>query len=220
MTTVSCNLDNISANIDKICQKYKRNRQNINLIAVSKAIVVNKIEDAINWGCRDFGENRVEEAMEKWSILKEKYNDIKLHLIGHLQSKKVRNAVKLFDFIHSLDSLKLANLIKVEMEKQQRFPKIFIQVNIGCEDSKTGVALGEIDDFIFKIKNEVGLPIFGLMCIPPVNKDASLYFALANKIAKKHAINNCSMGMSSDYESAIANNSNYIRVGTAIFGDK
>lgn len=162
----------------------------------------------------------MEEAIEKWPNLKEKYDGINLHLIGHLQSKKTKKAVSLFDFIHSVDSLKLANVLKNEMEKQQKFPKIFIQVNIGGEESKTGVALDEIDNFIATIKNDIKLPIFGLMCIPPANKDASPYFALAHKIAQKHQISNLSMGMSSDYESAIAINSNYIRVGTAIFGER
>ena len=218
--SISRNLDVISDDILKVCKKYHKNKDDITLMAVSKTVGVDKITDAINWGCRDFGENRVEEAKEKWPELKEKYPDIKLHLIGRLQSKKIKKAIELFDFIHSVDSLKLADFLKKEMDKQKKFPKIFIQVNIGLESNKTGVELEEIDDFINQVKNDIKLPIFGLMCIPPIDEEASLYFALLNKIAKKHQINNLSMGMSNDYESAIALNSNYIRIGTAIFGQR
>ncbi len=220
MINISENLNNISADIVKVCKKYQKNYKDINLIAVSKTILSDKIEDAIKWGIVDFGENRVEEAMEKWPKLKEEYPKAILHMIGHLQSKKVKNAVKLFDFIHSLDSLKLAYALKFEMEKQKKFLKIFIQVNLANEDAKTGIKLEDVDEFIDKVQNEVKLPIFGLMCIPPANKEPSLYFALLNKIAKKHNIANLSMGMSSDYGTAIALNSNYIRVGQSIFGQR
>lgn len=220
MTIIAQNLIKIHDNIDKICKKYQRNKREINLIAVSKQILSNKIEDAINWGCRDFGENRVEEAIDKWVSLKQKYQGIRLHLIGHLQSKKVKNAVEMFDFIHSVDSIKLAKMLKSECEKQQKYPKIFIQVNIGAESSKTGIELENIDNFIHEITNDIKLPIFGLMCIPPAEKDAAPYFTLLHKIAQKHNIKNLSMGMSNDYESAIAINSNYIRIGSSIFGDR
>jgi pyridoxal phosphate enzyme (YggS family) len=219
MTKIAKNLDIINNDIDKICTKYQKNKNNVNLIAVSKTILADKIEEAIIWGCKDFGENRIQEAQDKWINLKIKYPDTKLHLIGHLQSKKVKNAVQLFDFIHSLDSLKLANILKLEMEKQERHLNIFIQVNIGSESSKTGVELEDVDDFINKVTSEIKLPIYGLMCIPPANEDSSTYFALLHKIATKYQIKHLSMGMSRDYSSAIAINSTYIRVGAAIFGD-
>lgn len=222
MAQIAENLNKIKQDIVKICQKYDKKPENVNLIAVSKTIISEKIEEAIKWGCQDFGENRVEEAAEKWPNLQTKYheNNLKLHLIGHLQSKKAKKAVEIFDFIHSLDNLKLAKILKKEIEKQQKSPKIFIQINIGDEENKSGIALKEADNFIDEVKNNVQLPIFGLMCIPPIDSEPSLYFALMNKIAQKHHIENLSMGMSSDYEAAIALDANYIRVGTAIFGKR
>lgn len=216
MPTIAQNLDFLTQNIEKLCRKFQRNRNDVNLIAVSKTILSNKIEEAIIWGVKDFGENKVEEAQSKWPLLREKYSGVKLHLIGHLQSKKAKKAVQIFDFIHSLDSLKLAEILKSEMEKQKKFPKIFIQINIGEEESKSGIKLEQADQFISEIK-KLDLEIFGLMCIPPINEEAGLYFALLNKIAKKHQIKNLSMGMSSDFEAAIATGSNYLRIGTAIF---
>lgn len=217
MPTIAQNLDFITSNIATLCRKYQRKQSDVSLIAVSKTILSDKIEEAIIWGIKNFGENRVEEAWDKWPELKIKYPDVKLHLIGHLQSKKAKKAVQLFDYIHSLDSLKLAKILKDEMEKQQKFPKIFLQVNIGSEEEKSGASLEELDELIINLK-KMDFPIFGLMCIPPVQKEASLYFALLNKIAKKYQISNLSMGMSGDFESAIATGSNYLRIGTAIFG--
>ena len=215
--TIDRNLDLVDSNLSKICQKYQKNRSDISLIAVSKTIETARIEAAINWGCKNFGENRIEETKEKWPELKAKYPQTKLHFIGHLQSKKAADAVNVFDFIHSLDSLKLAEILKKEMEKQRKFLKVFVQVNIGEEVNKSGIKLEEVDNFIMQLRN-INFPIFGLMCIPPINKEASLYFALLHKIAKKHQIRNLSMGMSADYEAAIALNSNFIRIGSAIFG--
>ncbi len=189
------------------------------MIAVCKTILQSKIEDAIKSGCYNFGENRVEEACEKWIYLKNKYPETKLHLIGHLQSKKVKKAINIFDYIHSLDSIKLAEIIKNEMDKQNKYPKIFLQVNIANESTKTGINIDEIDEFINIIQNKIGVAVFGLMCLPPLSEESSPYFALLANIAKKHNIQNLSMGMSADYESAIATNSNYVRIGTAIFAE-
>jgi len=217
---ISNNLHKVRNNIAIFSKKYNRNSGDVNLIAVSKTILQDKIEDAIKSGCKDFGENRVEESLEKWPDLKIKYPDIKLHLIGRLQSKKAKKAVTIFDYIHSVDSIKLANILKNEMDKKKKYPKLFIQVNIGSEVSKTGVDIREIDNFINILKNEIKLDIFGLMCIPPADEEASPYFTLLYNVAQKYKIPNLSMGMSRDYESAIASNSNYIRIGTSIFGKR
>ncbi len=167
-----------------------------------------------------FGENYIKEAQEKWLEIKKENQKINLHFIGNLQSNKAKDAVELFDFIHSLDSEKLALELKKEIKKQQKNPQIFIQVNISEEAQKGGILPKEVSNFVNFAKNDCGLNIVGLMCIPNPQEQASPYFALLNKIAQEHNLPNLSMGMTADFEEAIALNSNYIRIGTAIFGER
>lgn len=199
---------------------YGRKASDINLIAVSKTVVPEKIIEAINLGVKNFGENYVKEAQEKWVQIKKNFPEIKLHLIGHLQSNKVSEALDLFDVIESLDSEKLALTFKKEIAKSNKKPEFFIQVNIGEEAQKSGIAPKLTKEFIAFAKNDCGLNVTGLMCVPPEGEAASPYFALLNKIAKENNLKNLSMGMSADFEQAIALNANYIRIGSAIFGQR
>jgi hypothetical protein len=203
----------------KKAKKIYGNEKEINLIAVSKKFGEEKILEAISLECNIFGENYINEAQEKWPKVKEKYPEIKLHFIGHLQSNKAKEAVELFDVIQTLDRKKLALALKKEMKKQDKYPQLFIQVNIGQEEQKSGILPSELDEFIEFCKKE-DLKIFGLMCIPPENENPAPYFALLNKFARKNNIKNLSMGMSSDFEEAIACGTNYVRIGTAIFGKR
>jgi pyridoxal phosphate enzyme (YggS family) len=211
------NLFLINQEIKNTCKLYSQNAQRVNLIAVSKKIEKNRIIEAINLGCSDFGENYVQEAKEKWVEIKEKFPQIKLHLIGHLQSNKALEAVDLFDSIHSLDSKKLASELAKMTKKLNKNPEIFIQVNIGEEAQKDGVVLEELEDLIDFAKNKCNLNLVGLMCIPPLNEEASPYFALLSKLAKKYNLEKLSMGMSADFKAALALGATHIRIGSAIF---
>jgi len=166
-----------------------------------------------------YGENKVQEALDKWSDIKILNNNIKLHLIGRLQTNKVKFALKIFDYIHSLDSEKLATKISVEQEKQEKKPKIFIQVNIGNEDQKSGINKDNLADF-YKFCKNLNLDIIGTMCIPPNDGNTEKYFSEMNKINQKLNFKDLSMGMSGDYLEAIKNNATYIRVGSKIFGNR
>ena len=166
-----------------------------------------------------YGENKVQEALDKWSDIKILNNNIKLHLIGRLQTNKVKFALKIFDYIHSLDSEKLATKISVEQEKQEKKPKIFIQVNIGNEDQKSGINKDNLVDF-YKFCKNLNLDIIGTMCIPPNDGNTEKYFSEMNKINQKLNFKDLSMGMSGDYLKAIKNNATYIRVGSKIFGNR
>lgn len=180
-----------------------------------------KICDAIDAGCKIFGENYIKEAKEKWPEIKKKFPEIKLHFIGHLQSNKVAEALELFDCIQTLDSKKLALILQKEIGKVgTKNPEIFIQVNIGEEEQKGGILPSEVSDFVKFSRNECGLSVTGLMCIPPAADLASPYFALLTKLAEKNNLKNLSMGMSSDFEEAIALGATHIRLGTAIFGER
>lgn len=214
------NLFLINQRINQACKLYSKNKSDINLIAVSKKQPAEKIYATIKAGINNFGENYIQETQEKWFEIKKENPQIKLHFIGNLQSNKAKEAVQLFDFIHSLDSEKLALQLKKEINKQQKNPQIFIQVNISEEIQKNGIAINEVKDFIDFAKNQCSLNIIGLMCIPNPQEQASPYFALLNKIAKENNLSNLSMGMTADFEEAIALNSNYIRIGTAIFGER
>ena len=214
------NINLIRSKINQTAKKHGRDPADVNLVAVSKNFGVTEIETAINSGCRIFGENKVIEAKEKWPELKEKYPEIKLHLIGHLQSNKAKDAVKLFDVIESLDSEKLAGILAEEMKKQKKYLEIFIQINIGCEEQKSGVLPEDADQFIRKIIDNYGLNITGVMGIPPANENPALYFALLTTIAKRNNLKNISMGMSGDYETAIGLGANFVRIGSAIFGSR
>ena len=189
------------------------------IIAVSKTFKMQHIYPLIDHGHVDFGENKVQEAQEKWTQIKEKNKNIKLHLIGRLQTNKVKIAVKLFDYIHSLDSKKLADKISKYQKEQNLKKKIFIQVNIGDEEQKSGIQKDELPDFYNYCKN-LELDILGLMCIPPFNKDSSSYFQEMKNLSKKFNLKDLSMGMSSDYINAIENGSTYVRIGSNIFGQR
>ena len=189
------------------------------VIAVSKTFKLEKILPLIEYGHLDYGENKVQEAIEKWSEIKLKRQNIKLHLIGRLQTNKVKYAIKIFDFIHSLDSKKLAKKIADEQDKQNKKPKLFIQVNIGDEQQKSGVNVDQIEDLILFSK-QLNLNIIGLMCIPPANEEPDKYFKEIKLLNKKFNLSEISMGMSSDYLKAVENSSTYLRIGSSIFGQR
>ena len=181
---------------------------------------IEKINEAIALGCINFGENYIKEAEEKWPEIKKNNPQIKLHFIGHLQSNKSSEAVELFDCIQVLDSEKLALALKKEIIKQQKNPEIFIQVNIGQEEQKSGILPQDLTKFLEFARDKCGLNVTGLMCIPPADEAASSYFALLNKMAKENNLKNLSMGMSADFEEAIALGATHVRVGSAIFGER
>ena len=213
-------------NLLKIKENVKANFSNDtnlikfpNIIAVSKTFKINHILPLIEYGHIHFGENKVQEAVEKWTSVKEKNNSIKLHLIGRLQTNKAKIAIKFFDYIHSLDSEKLANKISQLQNELNLKKKFFIQVNIGNEIQKSGISLDELTDF-YNYCKELNLDIIGLMCIPPFNKDTSQYFKKMKSLKEKLQLKELSMGMSSDYLNAIDNSSTYIRIGSNIFGQR
>ena len=189
------------------------------IIAVSKTFNIEHILPLIEYGHIDYGENKVQEAIDKWSDLKSKKSNIKLHLIGKLQTNKVKFAVKLFDYIHSLDNEKLAKKISEEQNKQNLKPKIFIQVNIGSEFQKNGIEANELNEF-YNFCKELNLDIIGLMCLPPINEDSKKYFSKMEYLTKKIALRELSMGMSSNYLEAIKYNSTFLRIGSNIFGNR
>jgi PLP dependent protein len=189
------------------------------IIAVSKTFPIENILPLINHGHLHYGENKVQEALDKWSDIKIKDNGIKLHLIGRLQTNKVKFALRIFDYIHSLDSEKLATKISEEQLKQEKKPKLFIQVNIGNEDQKSGINKDNLADF-YKFCKNLELNIIGTMCIPPNNGNTEKYFLEMNKINQELNFKELSMGMSGDYLEAIKNNATYIRVGSKIFGSR
>ena len=189
------------------------------IIAVSKTFALESILPLVNYGHLDYGENKVQEAIDKWSEIKIKKPQIKLHLIGKLQTNKVKFAIRIFDYIHSLDSIKLAKKISDEQNKQNRKVKIFIQVNIGSEEQKSGIDVNKIEELLNCCK-ELELDVIGLMCIPPVNQDSSKYFQKMSCLKKDLNLQQLSMGMSSDYLEAIKNNATYLRIGSSIFGKR
>jgi len=189
------------------------------IIAVSKTFSLDKIMPLINYGHCDYGENKVQEAMDKWTEIKKKKPELQLHLVGKLQTNKVKFAIKLFDFIHSVDSKKLAKKISEEQLNQNRKVKIFLQVNIGNEEQKSGILKKDLDDLYHYCK-DLRLDIVGLMCIPPFNFDPNPYFQELNDLNKNLSLKDLSMGMSSDYLKAVENNSTYLRIGSAIFGER
>ena len=189
------------------------------IIAVSKTFELEKIIPLIEYGHLEYGENKVQEAIDKWKDIKLKKPDIKLHLIGRLQTNKVKNAIKIFDFIHSVDSIKLAKKIAEEQQKQKKSLKLFIQVNIGNEYQKSGVKVEQIEDLL-NFSKKINLNIVGLMCIPPANKEPDKYFSQIKLLTKKYNLSEISMGMSSDYLKAVENYSTYLRIGSSIFGER
>ena len=203
------NLIKSKVNLDKLTQ----------IIAVSKTFPIENILPLIEYGHLHYGENKVQEALDKWVEIKKKNNDIKLHLIGKLQTNKVKYALGIFDYIHSVDSEKLAIKISEEQIKQGKKPKIFIQVNIGNEEQKSGINQNKLMDF-YKFCKNLNLDIIGTMCIPPNDGNIEKYFSKMNEINQKSNFKELSMGMSGDYLEAIKNNATYIRVGSKIFGTR
>jgi pyridoxal phosphate enzyme (YggS family) len=191
----------------------------VNLIAVSKTVPAAVIEEAIEAGQHVFGENRVQEAYGKWPALRELHSDIELHLIGPLQSNKVREAIALFDVIETLDRPKLARALAEEMERQGTRPRLFVQVNTGEEEQKAGIAPDETAAFVALCRDTFNLEIDGLMCIPPYDEEPAMHFALLAKLAEELGLAELSMGMSGDFAKAVAFGATYVRVGTAIFGE-
>lgn len=212
------NLQGVLDDIASAAGEAGRTPGDIDLVAVSKTHDAAHIRPVLRAGHRLFGENRVQEAAGKWPGLREEFPDVRLHLIGPLQTNKVRQALALFDVIETVDRPKLAREIAKEAEKTGRMPDCFIQVNTGAESQKAGVIPEEVDAFIASCREEYGLPVRGLMCIPPVEEEPSLHFALLREIAQRNGLAELSMGMSSDYRVAIAFGATLVRVGTAIFG--
>lgn len=197
-----------------------RNPDDVTLIAVSKTFASEDIVPVLEAGQRHFGENRVQEALGKWPGLREDYADLTLHLIGPLQSNKAKDAVALFDVIHTVDRPKIARALATEMEKQGKRLPLFIQVNTGEEEQKAGVAPGEVDALLGLCREELGLEIAGLMCIPPVEEAAAVHFAFLAKLAGEHGLQGLSMGMSGDFVTAVELGATHVRVGSAIFGER
>jgi PLP dependent protein len=213
--------DNLKTVLDAISKAEAdagRSAGEVRLVAVSKTHDADAIRPAIEAGQRVFGENRVQEAQSKWPGLKAEFGDIELHLIGPLQSNKAEDAVALFDVIETIDREKIARAIAKEIEKQGRTPTLYIQVNTGGEEQKAGIAPEETAAFVALCRDELGLSIEGLMCIPPVDENPGPHFALLAKLAGQCGLARLSMGMSGDYETAIAFGATEVRVGSAIFG--
>jgi|TARA_B110000914_G_scaffold134266_2_gene117353 pyridoxal phosphate enzyme (YggS family) len=207
--------------VTKLISIQKRIQEKNNktkVIAVSKTFPIEKVFPLINHGHRDFGENKVQEAVQKWTSVKKDFSDINLHMMGKIQSNKVKFILPLFDYVHSLDSMKLAEKISNEEKKYEKKIKIFIQVNIGNETQKAGIAVDEVESFKNKCVNELNLNIIGLMCLPPKNKDTSVYFKEMNNLLKKINLTELSMGMSNDYLDAVGYNATFVRIGSKIFG--
>ncbi len=212
------NLAEVQALIAAAAQAAGRSAGDVVLVAVSKTQGAEDILPVIQAGQRLFGENRVQEAQGKWPDLKAAHPDLRLHLIGPLQTNKVKDAVALFDVIETVDRPKLARVLAKEMAKQDRRLDCFIQVNTGEEEQKAGIWPEDADAFIALVRDELGLSVRGLMCIPPVEEECSLHFALLREIAQRNGLEGLSMGMSADYEVAIQFGATLVRVGTAIFG--
>jgi len=203
--------------IEELIKSKANHDELIKIIAVSKTFPMEIILPLIEYGHLHYGENKVQEALEKWTDIKNENHNIQLHLIGRLQTNKVKFALKIFDYIHSLDSEKLANKIADEQEKQKKKPKIFIQVKMGNEDQKSGIDKKNLNDF-YKFCKNLNLNIIGTMCIPPNDSNTEKYFSEMSYINKELNFKELSMGMSGDYQEAIKNSATYIRVGSKIFG--
>lgn len=215
---VIAKLGGVKAAIATAEAEASRPEGSVHLVAVSKVHTLDRIRPALKAGHRLFGENRVQEASQKWPELRAQFPDITLHLIGPLQTNKVKAAVQTFDVIETVDREKLARALSREMQRQEKYLSVFVQINTGEEEQKAGVAPADADAFIKLCKDELNLDVVGLMCIPPVDEEPSLHFALLAKIAARNGLEKLSMGMSADYEIAIAFGATHVRVGTAIFG--
>jgi pyridoxal phosphate enzyme (YggS family) len=206
--------------IARACREAGRDPDSVTLIVVSKTFGADAIEPVIAAGQRVFGENRVQEAKAKWPALKQAHPDVALHLIGPLQSNKVREAVALFDAIHSVDRPSLCEALQKEIIRSGRAPTLFVEINTGAEPQKAGILPEQADEFLRRCRETYGLTISGLMCIPPLDEAPAPHFALTAKIAKRNGLKLLSMGMSADFTIAIAFGATHVRVGTAIFGGR
>lgn len=220
MTDTEQQLLQVRQSMARAAETANRDGADITLIAVSKTFGPEEIRPVINAGQRVFGENRVQESQGKWPELKRDHPDIELHLIGPLQSNKTKDAIALFDVIHTIDRKKIADSISAEMARQNKIPRLFIQINTGEEPQKAGVAPGDADAFIGYCRKDLGMAIEGLMCIPPADQHPGPHFALLANIAERNGLSGLSMGMSADYEDAIMLGATHVRVGSAIFGTR
>jgi pyridoxal phosphate enzyme (YggS family) len=210
----------ILENFKKINNIVKKLSNKANIIAVTKTFPLDTVNSLIDYGHLHYGENKVLEAISKWSYLLKVNNQIKLHMIGHLQTNKAKQAISIFDYIHSLDSEKLANVLSKEEKIRNKKIKYFIQVNFGDEKQKYGIPENLVDDFVSYTKKDLSLDVIGLMCIPPLNRNSNSYFLTLKKIAEKNKLTELSMGMSNDYMDAIDNGATFTRIGSAIFGQR
>ncbi len=213
-------LRQVQESIRRAASDYDREPSGITLVAVSKTFPAEAIEPVLAAGQRVFGENYVQEAKAKWPALRDCYPDVELHMIGPLQSNKAREAVELFDVIHTLDRPSLAEALAKEIAKQGKRPRLLVQVNTGEEPQKGGVIPSEVDAFLETCRSKHGLSIEGLMCIPPAEDPPSPHFALLNTIAQRHGLKVLSMGMSADFDAGIQLGATHVRVGSAIFGSR
>jgi pyridoxal phosphate enzyme (YggS family) len=210
----------VKAEIEKACREAGREPESVTLVAISKTFGVDAIRPMLQAGHRVFGENRVQEAKAKWPALRAEFPGVELHLVGPLQSNKAKEAVALFDAIHTVDRPKIAQALAEEIMKQGKRPRLFVEVNTGAEPQKAGVLSENADAFIAECRGKFGLAIEGLMCIPPLDEPPAPHFALTAKIAKRNGLALLSMGMSADFANAIAFGATHVRVGSAIFGER
>jgi pyridoxal phosphate enzyme (YggS family) len=213
-------LTRVRGDIARACEEARRDPASVTLVAIAKTFGADAIEPVIAQGQRVFGENRVQEAKAKWPQLRERYGGIELHLVGPLQSNKAKEAVAMFEAIHSLDRPSLAEALAKEIARQGRKPVLFIEVNTGAEAQKAGVLPEETDGFVAACRNRYGLEIAGLMCLPPADEPPAPHFALTAKIARRNGLSLLSMGMSADFPIAIQFGATHVRIGTAIFGER
>jgi pyridoxal phosphate enzyme (YggS family) len=219
-TSPQSRLAAVRSHIEAAAREAGRDPASVTLIAVSKTFDADHIRPVLAAGQRVFGENRVQEAKAKWPALRAEFSGVELHLIGPLQSNKARDAVELFDSIHTVDRPKIAHALAAEMARLGRRPTLFVEVNTGAEPQKAGVAPREAADLVRLARDELKLPVEGLMCIPPLDEEPALHFALLAKLAKELGLPNLSMGMSADYETAVNLGATHVRVGSAIFGER
>ena len=215
MSSIVDSFNKINSNITKLDLK-----KNVNIIAVSKTFSIDHIRPLIDYGHTHFGENKVQEAKTKWSEVKKEKPNIKLHMVGKLQSNKAKNALEIFDYIHSLDNQKLADVLSKAQENKNKYLKYFIQVNIGNEIQKSGIPASELDDFYNYCVNEKKLKIIGLMVIPPNDNNTIKYFKLVNNLNSSLELKQLSMGMSADYIEALNHGATFVRIGSSIFGER
>jgi hypothetical protein len=220
VSEVAERIADIQARIGEAARAVDRDPAAVALIAVSKKQPDDRVQAALDAGHRVFGENRVQEAQARWTERRAQLPDLDLHLVGALQSNKAKDAVELFDAIHSVDRESVARALSKEIAKQGRRPALFVQINTGEEPQKAGIAPGEADAFIAWCRDELDLPVQGVMCLPPVDEEPAPHFALLAKIAARNGLSQLSMGMSGDYETAVQLGATHVRVGSALFGER